>query len=69
MCLHVNAEKYLIPSVYHSTVIIIHSISVVRRKVHYVSFFGVWNKSAFEGDKTIKSTSPGTLVTKYIFIA
>lgn len=54
----VNAEGYLISSVYHSAIIIIHSSSVVRKKkkkVHYVKFFGVWNKSACDRDETIES--------------
>lgn len=51
----VNAEGYLISSVYHSAVIIIHSSSVVRKKVPYVNFFGVWNKSGGDRDETIES--------------
>lgn len=42
----INAEGYLIPSVYHSRVIIIHSNSVVKEKVQYVNFLAFWNKSA-----------------------
>lgn len=56
----------MIPSVYHSRVIIIHSNSVVREKVCYVIFLDFWNKSAGGRDETTENTGPGTLVAKCI---